>query len=134
MRRTFLAIATLTVFAAVFVTIGSAWQAASSGPYKILKTVKTGGLGGFDYIYADVAGRRLYIPRSGSAPNATPPLAPRITVFDLDTLASVGEVRGHPRQRSSSRRQIGAWLRQQQTRHHVRHEDPQGHQEHRRDG
>jgi DNA-binding beta-propeller fold protein YncE len=92
MRRTFLAIATLTVFVAGFVTIGSAWQVAGSGPYKILKTVKTGGLGGFDYIYADVAGRRLYIPRSGSAPNATPPLAPRITVFDLDTLASVGEV------------------------------------------
>jgi hypothetical protein len=92
MRRTFLAIAALTVFVAVFVTIGSAWQAASSGPYKVLKTVKTGGLGGFDYIYADVAGRRLYIPRSGGAPNATPPLAPRITVFDLDTLASVGEV------------------------------------------
>lgn len=88
MRRTFLAIATFTIFAA----LGLAWQAASSGPYKILKTVKTGGLGGFDYIYADVAGRRLYIPRSGSAPNATPPLAPRITVFDLDTLASVGEV------------------------------------------
>jgi DNA-binding beta-propeller fold protein YncE len=88
MQRTFLAIATLTVFAA----FGFAWQAASSGPYKVLKTVKTGGLGGFDYIYADVAGRRLYIPRSGSAPNATPPLAPRITVFDLDTLAPVGEV------------------------------------------
>lgn len=90
MRRTFLAIATLTMF----VAMGSAWQSASSGPYKVLKTVKTGGLGGFDYIYADVAGRRLYIPRSGGAPNATPPLAPRITVFNLDTLASVGEIPG----------------------------------------
>ena len=81
MRRAFL---TFTIFAA----IASAWQ---SGPYKVLKTAKTGGLGGFDYIYADVPGRRLYIPRSGLA-NATPPIAPRITVFDLDTLAPAGEV------------------------------------------
>ena len=88
MRFTFPALAAL----ALFVTVGSAWQAAGTGPYKVLKTAKTGGLGGFDYIYADVAGRRLYIPRSGGAPNATPPLAPRITVFDLDTLAPAGEV------------------------------------------
>jgi DNA-binding beta-propeller fold protein YncE len=75
----------------MFVAIGSAWQAANPGPYKILKTVKTGGLGGFDYIYADVAGRRLYIPR-GAQPAATPPVAARITVFDLDTLAPAGEI------------------------------------------
>jgi DNA-binding beta-propeller fold protein YncE len=81
MRRVFVA---LTIFAAV----GSAWQAT---PYKVLKTAKTGGIGGFDYIYADVAGRRLYIPR-GAAATATPPVAARITVFDLDTLASTGEV------------------------------------------
>jgi hypothetical protein len=39
---------------------------------------------GFDYVYADDVGRRLYIPRTG-----TPP---RITVFNLDTLESVGEI------------------------------------------
>ena len=81
MRRVFLA---LTIFAA----IASAWQ---SGPYKVLKTAKTGGIGGFDYIYADVAARRLYIPR-GAAATATPPVAARITVFDLDTLAPAGEI------------------------------------------
>jgi DNA-binding beta-propeller fold protein YncE len=81
MRRAFLAFTT-------FVAIGFAWQA---GPYKVLKTAKTGGLGGFDYIYADVAGRRLYIPRGAQA-TATPPVAARITVFDLDTLAPVGEI------------------------------------------
>jgi DNA-binding beta-propeller fold protein YncE len=81
MRRVLLA---LTIFAA----IASAWQ---SGPYKVLKTAKTGGLGGFDYIYADVAGRRLYIPRGAQA-TATPPVAARITVFDLDTLAPAGEI------------------------------------------
>ena len=61
-------------------------QMAGSGPYKVIKTAKTGGDGGFDYIYADEAGRRLYIPRSGATA--------RISAFDLDTLAPVGEVAG----------------------------------------
>ncbi len=59
-------------------------QESSSGPYTVLKTVKAGGDGGFDYVYADVAGRRLYIPRTGSSP--------RINVFNLDTLEAVGEI------------------------------------------
>jgi DNA-binding beta-propeller fold protein YncE len=88
MRRAFLAV---TAAFTIFVAIGYAWQAANSGPYKVLKTAKTGGLGGFDYIYADVAGRRLYIPR-GAQPTATPPVTARVTVFDLDTLAPVGEI------------------------------------------
>src|SRR5450755_2155887 len=88
MRRSFLAV---TVAFTMFVGIGSAGQAANSGPYKVLRTVKTGGLGGFDYIYADVDGRRLYIPR-GAQPTATPPVIARITVFDLDTLAAAGEI------------------------------------------
>jgi DNA-binding beta-propeller fold protein YncE len=57
----------------------------AQGPYKVLKTAKVGGAGGFDYVYADSAGRRLYIPRTGN-PGA------RITVFNLDTLESVGEI------------------------------------------
>ena len=36
------------------------------GPYKVLKTARVGGEGGRGYIYADVAGRRLYIPRRGT--------------------------------------------------------------------
>ena len=64
---------------------------AQTGPYKVLKTAKVGGAGGFDYVYADSAGRRLYIPRTGLQ-NATPPVAPRVSVFDLDTLAPVGEI------------------------------------------
>ena len=67
-------------------SVGSAQPLPSSGPYKVLKTVKTGGDGGFDYIYADAVGRRLYIARNG--PSA------RLTVFDLDTLAPVGEIAG----------------------------------------
>jgi len=57
---------------------------AQTGPYKVLKIAKTGGDGGFDYVYADSAGRRLYVARSG--PNA------RISVFNLDTLEPVGEI------------------------------------------
>jgi DNA-binding beta-propeller fold protein YncE len=57
----------------------------ADGPYKVLKTAKVGGAGGFDYVYADAAGRRLYIPRTGN-PGA------RITVFNLDTLEPAGEI------------------------------------------
>src|SRR6516164_4182582 len=59
-------------------------QSPAAGPYKVLKTAKVGGEGGYDYIFADVKGRRLYVPRGG--PNG------QVMVFDLDTLASVGAV------------------------------------------
>ena len=72
-----------SMLAAVALLAGLA-QAQSPGPYKILKTVKVGGAGGFDYVYADAPSRRLYVPRSG-----TPG---RISVFNLDTLAPVGEI------------------------------------------
>ena len=75
---------------AIFAPVGSARQASGDGPYKVLRTAKVGGTGGFDYIYADEAGRRLYIPR-GAVTGATPSPA-RVTVFDLDTLAPVGEI------------------------------------------
>src|SRR5580693_2558597 len=68
---------------ALSASIGFAQQ-ASTGPYKLLKSAKVGGAGGFDYVYADDAGRRLYIARTG-----TPA---RITVFNLDTLEPVGEI------------------------------------------
>ena len=57
---------------------------AQTGPYKVLQTEKVGGEGGFDYVYADDAGRKLYVPRSGPSG--------RITVFDLETLKPAGEV------------------------------------------
>ncbi len=61
--------------------------AQDSGPYKVLKTAKVGGEGGFDYVTADAEGRRLYVGRSGAsgAPG-------RIMVYNLDTLEKVGEV------------------------------------------
>ena len=84
---------------ALFTPAGLAQQAGTDGPYKVLKTAKVGGEGGSDYIYADVAGRRLYIPRSGRravpATDTTPAVAAepgRITAFNLDTLEPVGEI------------------------------------------
>jgi hypothetical protein len=47
-----------------------------AGPYKVLQTAKVGGEGGFDYVYADDADRKLYVPRLGPTG--------KITVFDLD--------------------------------------------------
>jgi DNA-binding beta-propeller fold protein YncE len=67
---------------AVFTVL--AQQAPTAGPYKVLKTAKVGGDGGFDYVYADDSGRRLYIPRTGATP--------RIAVYNLDTLEPVGEI------------------------------------------
>jgi hypothetical protein len=81
MRRFGIALA-LTAVAAV---IGGFAQ-EKAGPYKVLKTAKVGGEGGFDYVYADVTGRKLYIPRTGNGA--------RVTVFNLDTLAPEGEIAG----------------------------------------
>ena len=74
---------------------------AQDGPYKVVKTARVGGEGGWDYIYADSAARRLYIPRgavrAAAATDATPETAAlpaRLTVFDLDTLAPVNELSG----------------------------------------
>ena len=59
---------------------------AVAAPYALAAATRVGGSGGFDYVYADVAGRRLYIPRTAPAS--------RITVFNLDTLAPAGTIAG----------------------------------------
>ncbi len=74
----------LGLVAAMLILPCSAQQAAGAGPYKVLQTVKVGSDGGYDYVYADAAARKLYIPRLG--PNG------QITVFDLDTLKPAGEI------------------------------------------
>jgi DNA-binding beta-propeller fold protein YncE len=83
---------------ATFAPIGSAQQA---GPYKVLKTARVGGEGGWDYIYADADGRRLYIPRGATrevpatdSKPAVPAVQARLTVFNLDTLEPAGEIPG----------------------------------------
>ena len=79
--------AILTIAIVFAVAIGLAQQPSAAGPYKVLKTARVGGEGNWDYIYADVSGRRLYIPRRGSADVPT-----RLSVFNLDTLEPVGEI------------------------------------------
>jgi len=89
------------VLAAAIATFAPIGPAQPAGPYKVLKTARVGGEGGWDYIYADAQGRRLYIPRgatrevaaTGTSP-AVPAVPARLTIFDLDSLAPVGEIAG----------------------------------------
>lgn len=60
--------------------------AQDNGPYKVEKIQLVGGDGGFDYVTADSDGRNLYVARSGPAGH--------IGVFNLDTLAQVGDIPG----------------------------------------
>jgi hypothetical protein len=88
------------MFALAWLTVvGTAWQGPAGGPYKVIRTAKVGGEGGWDYIYADTAGRRLYIPRGATreipATDTTPAVPAsvnRIVAYDIDTLKQVGEI------------------------------------------
>jgi hypothetical protein len=62
-------------------TAAPAADAPATGPYKVLKSDKVGGLGNWDYVYADAANRRLYIPRGN-----------RVDVYDLDSLTPLGNI------------------------------------------
>lgn len=75
---------TLIAASAIATSFAVARQGAAAGPYQVLKTAKVGGDGGFDYVYADTGGRRLYVPRMGSSK--------RISMFNLDTLQPAGEI------------------------------------------
>jgi DNA-binding beta-propeller fold protein YncE len=57
--------------------------ASAAEPYKILHTTQTNGTGGIDYVIADSAGRRAYVPRGN-----------QIMVFDLDTYDCLGAIPG----------------------------------------
>ena len=65
MRRFCLAVVLAAVIA-MLASVGLAQHDPTAGPYKVLKTAKVGGEGGFDYISADVEGRRLYMPAEWS--------------------------------------------------------------------
>jgi DNA-binding beta-propeller fold protein YncE len=82
MRLKRLAIATLVLLCSFAGLAG----AQESGPYKVLKIQLVGGDGGFDYVTADPDARNLYVARSGPAGH--------IGVFNLDTLAPVGDIPG----------------------------------------
>jgi DNA-binding beta-propeller fold protein YncE len=71
---------------AVLLGLSCVVRAQDSGPYKVVKIQLVGGDGGFDYVTADPDGRNLYVGRSGPAGH--------IGVFNLDTLAQVGDIPG----------------------------------------
>ena len=85
MRRFVLILASAALLA---MPAAFAQSSSDSGPYKVITRAKVGGEGGWDYIYADAAGRRLYIPRGASQQGAHA----RLTIFNLDTLEPVGEI------------------------------------------
>src|SRR5689334_22590201 len=85
------------VFAFGVAVLSSIVWAQQGGPYKVLKTARVGGEGGWDYIYADVDGRRLYIPRRGTNPAAgtdAPAIQTRLSIYNLDTLELINEIPG----------------------------------------
>lgn len=85
LTRPILFAVTLACTIAIFAFMASAQSAPTAGPYKVLKTVKAGGDGGYDYIFADVEARRLYVPRGGQTGG-------QVMVFNLDTLESAGSI------------------------------------------
>jgi DNA-binding beta-propeller fold protein YncE len=74
----------LITYSSLAIILNACIALSQSGEYRIVKNAKVGGAGGFDYVYADSAGRRLYVPRSGNGA--------RVTVFNLDTLEPAGEI------------------------------------------
>ena len=66
----------------VLILVATALAAAAPG-YKVVNTYKVGGDGGWDYLTADAAARRLYISR-----------ATHVIVLDLDSGKNVGEDSG----------------------------------------
>ncbi|HUP04870.1 MAG TPA: YncE family protein [Bryobacteraceae bacterium] len=80
MRRVCLGVSLCIAACAIFVSAAL----AQDGPYKVLKAAKVGGEGGFDYVYADSAGRKLYVPRSGNPG--------RVSAYDLDALTLISEI------------------------------------------
>jgi DNA-binding beta-propeller fold protein YncE len=69
---------------ATLATAGLGQKDPAAGRYKVIKTGKVGGEGGFDYISADVENRLLVMPRSGAMGG--------VTLFNLDTLVPVGSI------------------------------------------
>ena len=72
-------------FCALFLFVAALAHAATGPGYKVIKTYKIGGEGGWDYLLADSAARRLYISR-----------ATHVIVLDLDSLKTIGDIADTP--------------------------------------
>ncbi len=69
--------------AVLAITCISSQTASAADEYKILHITQTNGTGGIDYVIADSADRRVYIPRGN-----------QIMVFNLDTYECLGAIPG----------------------------------------
>ncbi|MFZ0951898.1 MAG: YncE family protein, partial [Candidatus Sulfotelmatobacter sp.] len=70
----------------VLVLMIAAVALAAAGPgYKVVNTFKVGGDGGWDYLIADAAARRLYVSR-----------ATHVIVLDIDSGKTVGDIADTP--------------------------------------
>jgi len=105
----------LFVFALAVMLSTASVAHAQAGPYKVLKIQLVGGDGGFDYVTADADGRNLYVARSGPAGH--------IGVFNLDTLAQVGDIPGASAHGAAVEHRNRPRLRNIQAGHHVRLKD-----------
>jgi DNA-binding beta-propeller fold protein YncE len=72
------------LYSIVVLVAGTALAASSPG-YKLVNTYKVGGDGGWDYLIADAATRRLYISR-----------ATHVIVLDLDSGKTIGDIADTP--------------------------------------
>jgi outer membrane protein assembly factor BamB len=70
---------------AIAIAVAGALAGAAAPGYKVIRTYKTGGDGGWDYLTADASARRIYISR-----------ATRVLVLDADSGKSVGEIADTP--------------------------------------
>jgi WD40 repeat protein len=76
----------ITCSSALLLVLIAGISLAQAGPgYKVVKTYKIGGEGGWDYLIADSSARRLYISR-----------ATHVIVLDLDTGKTVGDIADTP--------------------------------------
>jgi YVTN family beta-propeller protein len=70
-----------TLVGSVAAQAGQTEGTADAGPLQVLKTLKVGGTGGWDYLTVDLAARRLYVSHSA-----------RVMVLDLEQGTVVGEI------------------------------------------
>jgi DNA-binding beta-propeller fold protein YncE len=85
--------------AVVAIAASASHAQSTDSPYKVLQREKVGEEGGTDYIFADPAGRKIYITRN--AVRATPATADqpahdsvpgRVNVYDIETLKQIGSI------------------------------------------
>jgi len=75
----------LALIALACTSIASATHAQGAAAYKLTKSLKVGGEGGWDYLFADTQGRRLYVSRGT-----------HVMVFDMDRDSLVGDIPNTP--------------------------------------